>query len=123
MQIKQIVDNLIANAIDAMAAGSPKRLSVATRVQSNYVELAINDTGEGIDADDINKLFSPDFTTKPVGKGTGLGLSICYGIINKMGGEISVDSILGEGTTFHIHFPLSRPSRMEAESPDLTTDA
>jgi two-component system NtrC family sensor kinase len=71
----------------------------------------------------LPKIFDPFFTTKPVGKGTGLGLSICYGIINKMGGEISVDSILGEGTTFHLHFPLSRPSRMDAETPDRNADA
>jgi two-component system NtrC family sensor kinase len=71
----------------------------------------IADTGPGIPKANLAKIFDPFFTTKPVGKGTGLGLSICYGIINKMGGEISVDSVLGEGTTFHIRFPLLRPSR------------
>jgi two-component system NtrC family sensor kinase len=126
IELQQVFLNLINNALDAMEKGGGT-LKITTHVANEEkfhgVVVDIADTGPGIPKVNLAKIFDPFFTTKPVGKGTGLGLSICYGIINKMGGEISVDSILGEGTTFHIHFPLSRPSRMEAESPDLTTDA
>jgi len=52
------------------------------------------------------RIFDPFFTTKPVGKGTGLGLSICYGIIKKLGGNLTVDSSVGLGTTFHVNIPI-----------------
>lgn len=107
VQIKQIVDNLITNAIDAMAACSPKRLSVATRVQTSHVELSIADTGEGIDAGDITKIFSPDFTTKPVGKGTGLGLASVKTMVDAYNGSISVESQKGQGTTFSVRLPVA----------------
>ena len=107
VQIKQIVDNLITNAIDAMAACSPKRLSVATRVQSNYVELSITDTGEGIDVGDITKIFSPDFTTKPLGKGTGLGLASVKTMVDAYNGSISVESQKGQGATFSVRLPVA----------------
>ncbi len=107
VQIKQIVDNLIANAIDAMEACSPKRLSVATRVQTSHVELSIADTGEGIDASDITKIFSPDFTTKPVGKGTGLGLASVKTMVDAYNGSISVKSQKGQGTTFSVRLPVA----------------
>ena len=107
VQIKQIVDNLITNAIDAMAACSPKRLSVATRVQTSHVELSIADTGEGIDAGDITKIFSSDFTTKPVGKGTGLGLASVKTMVDAYNGSISVESQKGQGTTFSVRLPVA----------------
>ena len=126
IELQQVFLNLINNALDAMEKGGGT-LKITTHLESEEkfhgVVVDIADTGPGIPKVNLAKIFDPFFTTKPVGKGTGLGLSICYGIINKMGGEISVDSILGEGTTFHIHFPLPRPSRMDAESPDQTADA
>ena len=126
IELQQVFLNLINNALDAMEKGGGT-LKITTHVKSEEkfhgVVVDITDSGPGIPKVNLPKIFDPFFTTKPVGKGTGLGLSICYGIINKMGGEISVDSILGEGTTFHLHFPLSRPSRMDAESPDQTADA
>ncbi|MCL5405621.1 MAG: ATP-binding protein, partial [Deltaproteobacteria bacterium] len=63
--------------------------------------------GQGIAGDVLERIFDPFFTTKPVGKGTGLGLSICYGIVKKLGGDITVDSKAGIGTTFHVHIPIS----------------
>jgi two-component system NtrC family sensor kinase len=126
IELQQVFLNLINNALDAMEIGGGT-LKITTHLESEEkfhgVVVDIADSGPGIPKVNLSKIFDPFFTTKPVGKGTGLGLSICYGIINKMGGEISVDSILGEGTTFHIHFPLSRPSRMDAESPDQIADA
>lgn len=126
IELQQVFLNLINNALDAMEK-TGGTLSITTRAESEEkfygVIVDIADTGPGIPKANLAKIFDPFFTTKPVGKGTGLGLSICYGIINKMGGEISVDSILGEGTTFHVRFPLSRPSRMDAVSPSQTADA
>ena len=65
----------------------------------------IRDTGCGIPPADLEKIFDPFFTTKVEGKGTGLGLSICHGIIQRLGGEITVQSIVGRGTTFTIILP------------------
>jgi two-component system, NtrC family, sensor kinase len=126
IELQQVFLNLINNALDAMEKGGGT-LKITTHVENEEkfygVVVDIADTGPGIPKVNLPKIFDPFFTTKPVGKGTGLGLSICYGIIHKMGGEISVDSLLGEGTTFHIHFPLSRPSGMDAEQMDRTADA
>jgi two-component system, NtrC family, sensor kinase len=117
IELQQVFLNLINNALDAMEKGGGK-LKITTHLESEEkfhgVVVDIADSGPGIPKVNLSKIFDPFFTTKPVGKGTGLGLSICYGIINKMGGEISVDSILGEGTTFHLRFPLSRPPLAEA---------
>ena len=66
----------------------------------------VSDTGKGIPEANLDRLFDPFFTTKPVGKGTGLGLSICYGIIEKMGGKIEVESTVGAGTTFLVSIPI-----------------
>ncbi len=112
VQIKQIVDNLITNAIDAMEACSSKRLSVATRVQNSHVELSISDTGVGIAAGDLDKIFSPDYTTKPVGKGTGLGLASVKTMVEAYNGSISVASQKGQGTNFSVRLPV-------AAGPDL----
>ena len=62
----------------------------------------MTDNGPGIPEANLGRVFDPFFTTKPVGKGTGLGLSICYGIINKMGGDIEVRSVVDAGTTFMV---------------------
>lgn len=114
VQIKQIVNNLITNAIDAMEVCNPKRLSVATRVWNNQVELSIADTGVGIDTDDIAKIFSPDFTTKPVGKGTGLGLASVKTMVEAYNGSISVESQKGQGATFRVRLPVVEGSRLPA---------
>ncbi|MGW8187244.1 MAG: sensor histidine kinase [Desulfobacterales bacterium] len=126
IELQQVFLNLINNALDAMEKGGGT-LKITTHMESEEkfygVVVDIADTGPGIPKVNLPKIFDPFFTTKPVGKGTGLGLSICYGIIHKMGGEIRVDSLLGEGTTFHIHFPLSRPSGIDAAPTDRIADA
>ena len=82
------------------------KLVVNTGAKENKtVEIVIKDNGCGISPENLNKIFSPFFTTKSVGKGTGLGLSICYGIIDNMHGTLEVSSEVGVGTTFSIHLP------------------
>jgi two-component system NtrC family sensor kinase len=109
LEFEQVLLNLINNAVDAM---SPEggTLTIATRVTGKDVVADVADTGRGIPEGDLARIFDPFFTTKPVGKGTGLGLSICYGIIKKMGGDITVESTVGVGTTFHVRIPQARES-------------
>lgn len=106
-ELQQVFFNLINNALDAMEKAGG-RLSLATRYQEGFVIVEVADTGVGIPAPYLNRIFDPFFTTKPVGKGTGLGLSICYGIINKIGGKIEVQSTLDVGTTFTVYIPTGR---------------
>jgi len=103
-EMQQVLLNLINNAIDAMDPGGGN-LDIMTRMEDGKVVCSIADTGMGIPQANLSRIFDPFFTTKPVGKGTGLGLSIIYGIINKMGGEISVKSVVDHGTTFILRLP------------------
>jgi two-component system NtrC family sensor kinase len=110
-QIRQIFINLIDNAADAMDGHG--RLWVRTRhISPNMVEVTFQDTGAGIPPEHLKEIFTPFFTTKPVGKGTGLGLSIVYGIIKMHQGQIHIDSQVGQGSTFTITLPLCPPDRL-----------
>jgi two-component system NtrC family sensor kinase len=104
-EFEQVLLNLVNNALDAMGPEGGT-LEITTRVDGGQVVVDVADTGQGIPKANLARIFDPFFTTKPVGKGTGLGLSICYGIIKKMEGEISVNSAVGLGTTFHVRLPL-----------------
>jgi PAS domain S-box-containing protein len=119
-QMHQIVMNLCTNAIQAMGAGGS--LSVSTRrelldgrrILSNgaldageYVVLAVEDTGTGIPATTLERIFDPFYTTKPLGTGTGLGLSLVHGIVNDMAGAINVRTHPGVGTLFELYFPVA----------------
>ncbi len=103
-EMQQVLLNLINNALDAMEK-TGGTLDITTRYDNGRVIVDVADTGEGIPQALLQRIFDPFFTTKPVGKGTGLGLSICYGIVRKLGGDITVNSAVGVGTTFHIHLP------------------
>jgi len=87
-------------------------LSIETKhlLRKDKLEIDFKDTGIGIPDENIPKLFEPFFTTKKKGKGVGLGLSVAYGIIQEHGGSIYVKSTEGEGTTFHLKFPLKKAS-------------
>jgi two-component system NtrC family sensor kinase len=111
-EMQQVFLNFVNNALDAMEK-SGGTLTITSRIQDRHVVVDIADTGPGIPAANLQKIFDPFFTTKPVGKGTGLGLSICYGIINKLGGRITVNSGTGLGTAFHIWIPLPDRKNME----------
>ncbi len=108
-QLQQVLINVFNNAIDAIIekhGAKGGELKIETRIGENgMVEIMINDNGCGISPENLKKIFSPFFTTKPVGKGTGLGLSVCYGIINSMGGTMEVESKEGTGTTFFVRLP------------------
>ena len=109
-QLQQVFLNLFNNGIDAIVekhGASGGHLAVTTRrATGNYVEVRVSDDGSGIAPEIIDKIFSPFFTTKPVGRGTGLGLSVCYGIVNNMGGDITVESEKNVGTTFVLKLPV-----------------
>jgi signal transduction histidine kinase len=103
-RIRQVVLNLLNNARHAIQKDGT--IVVGTRsAGGGGVEFLVRDTGCGIPREHLNKIFDPFFTTKPQGKGTGLGLSICHGIIERLGGRISVASEVGRGTTFVVHLP------------------
>jgi signal transduction histidine kinase len=71
-----------------------------------YLEIAVKDTGVGIDAKDMDRIFEPFFTTKNPGQGTGMGLPVVYGTVKNHGGTVTVESELGKGTTVRVHLPL-----------------
>ena len=105
-EMQQVILNLMNNAVDAIGKGGGV-VKVSTKNRDGKVVLDVSDTGEGIPEANFSRIFDPFFTTKPVGHGTGLGLSICYGIINKLEGDIAVRSVIGQGTTFSIVLPAS----------------
>jgi two-component system, NtrC family, sensor kinase len=108
LQLQQVFINLLNNAIEAMESRGGGTVTVTTQVApfGQGVRVAITDTGAGISEENRAKLFTPFFTTKPVGKGTGLGLAIVYGIVKMHRGQIQVQSEEGKGTTFTITMPL-----------------
>ncbi len=113
-QIEQVLVNMLVNASHAIKNKNQKNLGVvelSTSCDDVYGYMTIKDNGGGIDAEFINKIFNPFFTTKPVGEGTGLGLSISHDIIvNKHKGEILVDSKKNEGSAFTVKIPLNLAS-------------
>jgi two-component system NtrC family sensor kinase len=106
-EMQQVVLNLINNALDAIGTAGGE-VEITTRVENDHVVVDVKDNGHGIPKAVLARIFDPFFTTKPVGKGTGLGLSICYGIVKKLGGDITVNSAVGVGTAFHIHMPIHK---------------
>jgi C4-dicarboxylate-specific signal transduction histidine kinase len=113
LQLEQVFINLLTNARDAMADSPRKTIRIAVTVDSEAAEIRLADSGPGIPPGLERRIFDPFFTTKEVGQGTGLGLSITYGIINDLGGTISVVSPPGEGATFVICLPLAPPDTRE----------
>lgn len=108
-QLQQVLINLLNNAMDAVIQSHGHHgglIEISAVPVPGEIEITVADNGCGIDRDDLDKLFTPFFTTKPVGRGTGLGLSVCFGIIDRLGGRISVESAKGAGTAFTLHLPL-----------------
>ena len=122
-QVHQIILNLCNNAQHAMGAKGGTLTVRLKQIQTSMkekapeataLELTVIDTGHGIKASDIEKIFDPFYTTKQFGQGTGLGLSAIHGIVEMMEGQISVTSKPGKGTTFRILFPVTSTVREEA---------
>ena len=109
-QMIQVFTNLIANAGQAMEEHGTLKISseLSQNSRGNIIEITIEDNGKGIAPEHLPKLFDPFFTTKPVGQGTGLGLSISQGIIEDHLGTMTVESMVGVGTTFTIQLPVNR---------------
>jgi len=105
-QLNQVFLNLLANAGEAMAG--PGEVWIKTWQEGERVHVSIRDSGPGIPPENLSRIFDPFFTTKAVGKGTGLGLSIAYGIVEKHGGEIRVESNQGQGACFTVSLPIKR---------------
>lgn len=105
-KLQQVFFNLILNARDAMPKGG--WLTLKTEADAHNVTIEVSDTGHGIRREDIKRIYDPFFTTKGIGRGTGLGLSVTYGILQELGGAISVESSPGKGTTFQVTLPAVR---------------
>jgi signal transduction histidine kinase/ActR/RegA family two-component response regulator len=130
--LQQIIANLAVNARDVMLDGGQLHISadeikfdqadlagISDRRAGSFIRLSVADTGPGIAPSVLTRLFEPFFTTKEIGKGTGLGLATAYGMIKQNAGWIEVDSMLGEGTTFRIYFPVAanQPAPKPAPAP------
>ena len=117
-KLDRVIVNLVRNAEDAMPDGG--RITIRTRnvpaaelqgrmaevmTVGDYVLIEVEDTGQGIPPEVMEKIFEPFYTTKPMGKGTGLGLATVYGIVKQSGGYVFCDSAVGQGTTFRIYLP------------------
>jgi C4-dicarboxylate-specific signal transduction histidine kinase len=108
IEVQQVFVNLVRNAVDALdECGSSKPvIGVKVAEQDGWACASVSDNGPGIEQDVQARIFDPFFTTKPPGQGTGLGLNIVYRILHGMRGSVRVESTLGQGTTFHLRFPL-----------------
>jgi two-component system, NtrC family, sensor kinase len=118
LQLRQVFLNLMNNAAEAMPDGGMLTLSSRCQPRDGCVTVAVADTGVGIPPENMSKLFTPFFTTKPIGKGTGLGLAIIYGIIKMHRGQITVQSEPGKGTCFSVMLREKLP--LQGELPEGT---
>lgn len=138
--LRQILVNLLTNALDAVSgapvgavgqgagaagagagagAGKEARVTIAARAEEESVLITVTDTGHGIAADDLSRIFEPFYTTKGRGKGTGLGLAICRQLTAALGGTISVESAPNRGSTFFVRLPWSGPPVQASAEPPL----
>jgi signal transduction histidine kinase len=128
-RLEQVFVNLLVNAAQAIEPGDvdANEIRVTLRKREEDVVVEIADTGVGIPAANLERIFDPFFTTKPVGVGTGLGLSICHSIVTAFGGDLTVESEEGKGSTFRVALPGARadsgPHRTRTPRPRLPEPA
>jgi two-component system NtrC family sensor kinase len=108
-KIKQVLINLLMNAIHAVARNGTIKITTGLNGATRRITVEVSDTGHGIDKENLPRIFDPFFTTKPTGEGTGLGLSVSYGIIKGHGGNITVKSNYGHGAAFTLSLPVTPP--------------
>jgi two-component system, NtrC family, sensor kinase len=113
--LRQIVINLLSNALDAVERGG--QVALTASLLDDHVVITVRDTGSGIAPEDLRRIFEPFYTTKGRGKGTGLGLAICRELAKALGGNITVESTPGQGSTFTLHLPRSGPPQAEPAPP------
>ena len=125
-ELYQILSNLCTNACQAMPAGGTLTISVSEVMLQHtelprglYVQLIVQDTGSGIPEENLERIFDPFFSTKPLGEGTGLGLSVIHGIVTGLGGAIEVQSTVSKGTTFVVYLPCSEKQPVINEQTQL----
>jgi signal transduction histidine kinase len=119
-KLGQVFLNLIINAVQAIPEGKPGEHEIRVRTiedDGGCVVVEIRDTGAGMSEDVLQRIFTPFFTTKPVGVGTGLGLSICRRIVASIGGDIAVESAVGKGSTFRVSLPAVRDAALATHPP------
>jgi two-component system NtrC family sensor kinase len=110
-ELEQVLANLVNNSLDALGKGGA--VGISARRDGSEVVLEVTDNGSGIGPEDLDRIFQPFFTTKPVGKGTGLGLAVVYGIVRGWGGTIFAESVPGRGTTMSIRVPLATEGQQQ----------
>lgn len=104
--MQQVLLNLISNALDALVESHKKEIHLEVHREDDFVQLTVTDSGRGLTPENLEKIYEPFFTTKPVGQGTGLGLTTSRSIINSQGGDIICKSQPGVGTTFKVLLPV-----------------
>lgn len=109
-KLEQVLLNLISNAFQAMKDGGNLQVGVG-RLSEDEVVFSVSDDGCGIPESDLKRIFEPFFSTKKTTGGTGLGLSITYGLVRDLGGKMTVDSVMGKGTTFRFVLPVKYPEQ------------
>jgi CheY-like chemotaxis protein len=115
-RLGQVFLNLIVNAAQAIPEGHADENYIRVSIEQTgaRVIIAVHDTGVGIPPENIGRVFDAFYTTKEVGVGTGLGLAICHRIVTDMGGELTVESLEGHGTTFRVSLPASQSMAVDA---------
>jgi len=119
-QMQSVFLNIVINALDATDAGGSITVTSGVGVSTskpgqNGIEILFTDTGCGIPSENLNRLFDPFFTTKDIGQGTGLGLSVSYGIVERHGGTIWVQSKVGKGSTFKVWLPTEEQKAQDED--------
>jgi two-component system NtrC family sensor kinase len=106
-QLRQVLINLLTNAVDATGKGG--KISITIEEKEEEAVLTVQDTGEGIQEENLERIFEPFFSTKSTGEGTGLGLFVAQEIVDKLGGNIEVESQVGRGASFKVRLPKTGP--------------